>query len=157
MKNDLLDEFATVAKDMGYKVKDEGSYKTNDQKMQKTTIEFSYGIEIKTKDIVKAAFSKDSLDMKKILMDELEYDSAYFIQDLAEHLGVDENSLSGAYDITPKEWEDIINVKGDGTPSRFKINHTYNNRAILWCTVDIDDEKFRSLILANDKANDIDR
>ena len=120
-------------------------------------MEFSYGVETTTKDIVKAAFSKDSLNMKKMLMDELEYDSAYFIQDLAEHLGVDENSLSGAYDITPKEWEDIINVKGDGTPSRFKINHTYNNRAILWCTVDIDDEKLRSLILANDKTNDIDR
>lgn len=157
MKNDLLDMFATVAKDMGYKVKDEGGYKDNDHGMQKTVIEFSYGIEIKTKDIVKAAFSKDSLDMKKMLMDELEYDSTYFIQDLAKHLDVDEDSLSGAYDITPKEWEDIINVKGDGTPSKFKINHTYNNRAILWCTVDIDNEKLRSLILANNKANDIDR
>ncbi len=128
MKDNLLDMFAAVAKDMGYKVKEVGEHKTNNQEQPgnaEKVVEFSYGIKIKPGAIVRAAFSKDSLDMKKMLMNELEYDPVYFVRKLVEHLGVDgdRDSLIGAcFYLTPKEWENIIKVKGDGTPSTFKVN-----------------------------------
>lgn len=115
-------------------------------------MEFLYDIETTPNEIVEHAFSKDRLDTKQMLINELEDNASDFIQYLAEKLGVEEERLNDAYDIDLQDWEELLWTKDEGKPLGCEID-TNSNCAIIRCRVGINEEKFRSLVGLNDKMN----
>ena len=117
-------------------------------------MEFLYDLETTPNEIVEHAFSKDRLDTKQMLINELEYNSSSFIQYLAEKLGFEENEevLDNAYDIDLQDWEELLWTKDEGKPLSCEID-THTNCAVVRCNVGINEEKFRSLVGLNDKMN----
>lgn len=106
-------------------------------------------------EIVEHAFSKDRLDTKQMLMNELENNANDFVQYLARKLGVEEEKLDKAYDIDLQDWEKLLYTKDEGKPLSCKIfaQNPYDRYAVVKYNVGINEEKFRSLVGLNDKMN----